>query len=160
MVRAFINDLDESDYEFTDERLEQLISVAAKLVNMDLEKTYTINVTSPAITPDPVTELDEIFVNLLVLKSACMIDHGNMRVKAALAGLTAKAGPASISVGGEHFKALQTIVEQGPCKMYAEVLKDYKFGSGVIGHAIMGPFISNTFDPNNLSYFNSDYGTR
>ena len=154
MLRALINDLDSETY--ADNRLEQLIAIAAKLVNQDVEGSYTIDIMSPDITPDPVDVPDDIFSNLTVVKAACLIVHNNLRVKAALAGLSASAGPANLSVGGAHFSAFKDIIDKGPCIMYKEMLRDYKLGSGVICHGILSPFISNTFDPSSLS-FNSSY---
>jgi hypothetical protein len=150
MLRAVINDLDSES--FTDERLEQLLAVSAQFVNREAEGTYVINITSPDITPDPVDVPDDAFVNLTVIKAACMVDQGNMRMKAAIAGLSASAGPASMNVGASHFTAYKDIIELGPCAMYQQMLADYKFGSGAICHGILSPFISNTFDPSNLHY--------
>ncbi len=150
MVRALINDLDAETY--TDERLEQLIVVAAKFVNQDLESSYVIDINSPDIVPDPVDQDDEIFVNLVSVKSACMIDHGNLRLKAAVAGLSATAGPASLSIGSNNFGAYKDIIAMGPCAMYRIMLQDYKFGAGALCHGILSPFISNSFDPSNLNY--------
>ncbi len=153
MLRAVINDLDSES--FTDERLEQLLAVAAKFVNQDTEASYTVNITSPDITPDPVEVPDEVFVNLTVVKAACMVDQGNLRMKAALAGLSATAGPTKLTVGGENFSAYKDIIALGPCGMYGKMLEDYKLGSGVICHGILSPFISNTFDPSSLSSYSN-----
>ncbi len=150
MLRAVLADLDDENETYTDERLEQLIAVAAKFVNQDLETSYVVNITSPDITPDPVTNNDDLFVNLVVIKSACLIDHGNLRIKAALAGLEAVAGPARLKVGGDNFASFRTLVEVGACAMYKTLLQDYKLGSGVICHGILSPFISNSFDPEEL----------
>jgi hypothetical protein len=81
-----------------------------------------------------------------------MVDQGNMRMKAALAGISASAGPVNLSVGGTNFTSYKDIVEMGPCGMYGALLCDYKLGSGAVCHGILSPFISNTFDPSSLSY--------
>lgn len=149
MLRALINDLDSET--FSDNRLEQLIAVAAQFVNQDIETSYVINITSPNITPDPVAQHDDIFVNLVVTKSACLIDHGNLRVRASLAGLEAVAGPSRLKVGGDSLAGYRDIISMGPCYMYQTMLVDYKLGSGRICHGILSPFVSNNFDPDNLS---------
>lgn len=148
MLRAVLADLDNETYE--DERLEQLIAVAAKFVNQDLETSYVVDITGSDITPDPVDSNDDLFINLVVVKSACLIDHGNMRIKAALAGLEAVAGPARLKVGGDNFASFRSLVEVGACAMYKTMLQDYKLGSGAICHAVLSPFISNNFDPDDL----------
>jgi hypothetical protein len=152
ILRALINDLDSADY--SDERLEQLIAIAANFVLQDTSSTsYTVNIMSPDITPDPWDD-DMTFVNLTVLRAACMVDQGNLRVRAALAGLSANAGPASLSVGGSNFAAFKDLIALGPCALYKEMLQDYILGSGLVCHGILSPFISNTFDPDD---YRGDY---
>lgn len=151
MLRAVINDLDSESY--TDERLEQLIVVAAKFVNADLESSYVISINGPDITPDPIEQSDDMFVNLLVMRAACLVDSGNLRVRAALAGLQATAGPAMLKVGGENFSAYKAILEMGPCALYRQMLQDYKLGSGAMYHGILSPFVSNTFDPESMNFY-------
>ncbi len=150
ILRALINDLDSTEY--ADERLEQLIAIAANFVVQNIQSTsYVVNVMGPDITPDPWENGDMTFVNLTVLKAACMIDHGNLRMRAAVAGLSATAGPASLSVGSTNYSAFKDLIGLGPCTLYKEMLQDYILGSGVICHGILSPFISNTFDPENLN---------
>lgn len=155
MLRTLINDLDESDYTYTDSRLEQTIAVAAMYVNKDLDKSYFIDVNGPEISPNPYTENDLAFINLIVLKSACIIDQGTFRVKAAVAGLMAKAGPATLQTGG-HLDGFKTLLALGPCGAYKEALTDYKLGSGDLCHIIMSPFISDDFDPQSMGQYIPD----
>lgn len=145
-LRALINDLDATTY--SDERLEQLIAVAANFVLQDTQSTvYTVNIMSPDITPDPVTSRDIYFTNLSVVKAACMIDQGNLRVRAAMAGLEALAGPTRLKVGGEGFSAYKEIIALGPCEMYKRMLEDYILGTGLVCHGILSPFVSNDYYP-------------
>lgn len=152
MVRTLINDLDSVSYD--DERLNQIIAVAAKYVNKEMGTSYVVSVTTPDITPDPVEQSDEAFVNLLVMKTACQIDQGVFRTKAALAGLEARCGPAILKTGG-HLDGFKEILSQGPCALYAAMLRDYRYGSGELCLAVMGPFISNDFDPGTLKRYTS-----
>jgi hypothetical protein len=147
MLRAFINDLDENDY--TDDRLSQLISVAAMYVNQEIGGSYVINIATPSITPDPIEAQDYGYTNLVVMKTACLVDQGNFRLKAALAGLEAKLGPATLKTAG-HLDGYKELLSSGPCGIYRSMLLDYTMGTGRLGHAILSPFISNTFDPQNL----------
>lgn len=155
MVRTLINDLDSDNETYSDDRLSSIIAVSAKYVNKDLERTYTINISSPDITPDPVTQNDDTFINLLVMKTACQIDTGLFRTKAALAGLEARCGPAILRTAG-HLDGFKEMLASGPCGLYAAMLRDYKYGSGELCHAVMGPFISNDFDPDVLRYTKGD----
>jgi hypothetical protein len=101
IVRVLINDLD-CPYEFSDERMQQVIVVAAKYVQFDvnLEHLYQVNVINPNITPDPTNDDDEIFLSLVGLKAACIFDQGTFRTKSALEGINTRLGAASLSFGG------------------------------------------------------------
>ena len=61
IVRHLINDLDSSSYTFTDSRVEESILVAAQLVliEIDFDKSYTIDVDASSISPDPTTSGDK-----------------------------------------------------------------------------------------------------
>ena len=68
IVRTLINDWEDQPV-YSDERLLQVISVAAKYVQFDvvLDNTYTVDVSNPTITPDPTENQDEIFIALVSL---------------------------------------------------------------------------------------------
>jgi hypothetical protein len=153
-LRAVINDLESATY--SDDRLAQLLAISANYVIIDTQTTvYVVDVMSPSITPDPVTRNDLVFTNLTVLRAACMIDQGNLRMRAALAGLEAVAGPTRLKVGGDAFNAYKELLNLGPCALYKKTLEDYILGSGLICHGILSPFVSNTFDASNLN--NNEY---
>lgn len=147
MLRVLIDDLDSADY--TDARLEQLLAVSGKYVNEDIGTSYVINIVTPDISPDPVDVNDNVFVNLNVLKAACLVDQGNMRSKAALSGLEARCGPAVLKTGGV-LEGIKLVLSNGPCASYKELVLNYVVGNGLIGHGVLSPFISNTFDPSIL----------
>ena len=60
IVRHLIHDLDSSNYTFVDDRLEESILVSAQLVlhEIDFEKTYTVDVDSSTLSPDPTLAAD------------------------------------------------------------------------------------------------------
>lgn len=155
MLRAIIDDLDSVTY--TDSRLEQLLAVAAMYVNKDLDTTYVINIGSPDITPDPFDSSDTAFINLVVIKAACTIDQSAFRVRAATSGLEARCGPAVMKVleGSSTYKDL---INLGACGTYLNLLRDYKLGTGEACHAILSPFVSDNFDPQDLRYGGSYRG--
>ena len=99
MVRVLINDLEASP-TYSDARIDQVAVVAAQFVNKDitLGNEYTIDVVGETISPDPsvTSTKDELFINSIVLKASCIIDQSTFRTKAALEGLRAQMGPASI----------------------------------------------------------------
>jgi len=147
MVRTLINDSVEP-YQFTDERIIQTILVAGKYLQFDivLDHSYTIDVIAQTISPDPTIDNDEIFLMLAALKSACLIDQGTLRTKAAMEGVRAALGPASLSVGGAA-AGWAMILEHGPCKLYDDLVEHWDVANASAIAAVLGPFSGNKFDP-------------
>jgi hypothetical protein len=152
IVRTLISDLSDSP-TYSDERLLQIIVVAAKYVQFDvvLDNTYSVNVVNPDIIPDPTTLDDSIFISLVSLKSACLVDQSVLRTKAALEGIRAALGPAQLSVGGS-LEGLKMIIEEGPCAAYDELTSHWDVKEATAIRAILSPFVGNRFDPTSLTY--------
>ena len=152
IVRTLINDFSDTP-TYSDERLLQIISVAAKYVQFDvvLDNTYAIDVVHPNITPDPTVNDDSIFISLVSLKSACIVDQSVLRTKAALEGIRAVLGPAQLSVGGS-LAGLKMIIEEGPCAAYEELTSHWDVREATAIRAILSPFVGNHFDPTSLTY--------
>lgn len=147
IVRTLINDWSDQPI-YSDERIIQVITVAAQYVQFDvvLEHQYSVDVINGAITPDPTTDRDEIFISLVSLKSACIIDQSSLRTKAAMEGIRASLGPASLSVGGS-LEGLKLIIEQGPCALYEELTSHWDVKDASAVRAILSPFVGNNFNP-------------
>jgi hypothetical protein len=154
IVRTLINDLSDNPM-YSDERIQQVVTVAAKYVQLDvtLDNIYVVDVSSSTITPDPVDNNDDIFVSLVCLRSACLIDQSTLRTKAAMEGIRAALGPASLSVGGS-LEGLKILLEKGPCQTYQDLTEHWNVGSAVAAQAILSPFVGNKFDP---KFLNSHY---
>ena len=147
VVRVLINDLDQP-YEYSDERMQQVIVVAAKYVqfNVNLDYSYNVNVITPSITPDPTLGHDEIFLSLVGLKAACIFDQGTFRTKAALEGINTRLGPAALSFGGS-IAGYRDIIDHGACGLYDELTSHWDVRNASAFAAILSPFVSNKFDP-------------
>lgn len=154
IVRTLINDLSDTP-TYSDERIQQVVTVAAKYVQFDvsLDNQYVVNVSLSTITPDPTEINDDIFVSLLCLKSACIIDQSTLRTKAAMEGIRAALGPASLSVGGS-LDGIKILLDKGPCQTYKELTEHWNVGSAAAAQAILSPFVGNKFDP---KFLNSHY---
>lgn len=150
-TRVLINDLN-SPYEFSDDRIEQILVVAGKYVQFDVElnKVYTIDVVGRTITPDPVSDQDNIFTSITCLKAACIIDQGTLRTKAALEGIRTALGPASLSFGGS-LAGWQAIIDHGACSLYDELTSHWDVKNATAWSAVLSPFVSNNYDPRNLN---------
>ena len=153
IVRTLINDLSEDNPTYSDERILQVIAVAAKYVQFDvvLDQKYTVNVANPAITPDPTVSDDSIFISLVSLKTACIIDQSVLRTKAAMEGIRAALGPASLSISGS-LAGLKLILDQGPCAAYEELTSHWDVKEATAIRAVLSPFVGNKFDPNAIRY--------
>lgn len=153
IVRTLINDLSEDTPTYSDERILQVVAVAAKYVQFDvvLDQKYVINVVNPTITPDPTAGDDSIFISLVSLKTACIIDQSVLRTKAAMEGIRAALGPASLSVGGS-LAGIKLILEQGPCAAYEELTSHWDVKEATAIRAVLSPFVGNQFDPSAIRY--------
>jgi hypothetical protein len=154
IVRTLINDFDETNQAYSDERILQAVVVAGKYVQFDvnLNQTYTINIANPAITPDPTELNDDIFISLVSLKTACIFDQSTLRTKAAMEGIRAALGPASLSVGGS-LAGLKLIIDKGPCSAYDELTSHWDVKEASAIRAVLSPFVGNNFDPRYLQTY-------
>lgn len=159
IVRTLINDWSDPP-QYSEERLLQVISVAAKYVQFDvsLDNQYIVNVINPDISPDPTSNQDEIFISLVSLKTACIIDQSTLRTKAALEGIKTVLGPASLSMVNS-LDGWKMVLEKGPCATYEELTSHWNVQDATSVRAILSPFVGNNFDPRTIST-NSAYYRR
>lgn len=150
LVRVLISDLNEP-YEFSDERMLQVISVAAKYVQFDvnLDNKYTVDIINPNISPDPTENNDEIFLSLVGLKASCLFDQSSYRTKAAMEGIKTALGSANLSIGG-NANAWHAIIDHGACAVYEELTSHWDVMNATAVKAILSPFVGNRFDPRYL----------
>lgn len=154
IVRTLINDLG-PEYVYSDERILQCLVVAAKYVEFDvvLDHFYDIDVVNRTISPDPTLDNDAIFISLVSLRAACLIDQSNFRTKAALEGIRASIGSASLSVSN-NLSGWKEILEHGPCALYESLVEHWDVANASAVRAIFSPFVGNKFDPQNLNQNN------
>lgn len=150
ITRTLINDWN-TPYEYSDPRIHQVLTVAAKYVQFDvnLDYPYVIDVVNNNISPDPTSNSDSIFVSLTCLKAACIIDQGTFRTKAALEGITTKLGPAVLNLGGT-LTGWKSIIDHGACALYDELTSHWDVKNATAVRAILSPFVGNNFDPRYL----------
>jgi hypothetical protein len=153
MLRTMLNDAGCSSTTYSPERLEQLLITAAYFLpnEVNFNTAYTINVEASTISPNPINETDDgtDFISFMVLKAACMVDEGNFRSAALLQGVKARCGPAVLETSS-HGQYLMSLLLHGPCKTFLTLKEEYNFGydGSRILRAVMSPFVSNTFTPN------------
>ena len=141
IVRHLINDLDSSNYTFTDDRLEESVLVAAQLLlkEVDFDNTYTIDTDALDLSPDPTTlaTKDDAFINLVCLKASCLIIGSEVRTNA-LNAIVVKDGPSSIDMRGIA-AGLQAIYKD-MCDKYDHYVMQWKAGNSIAGQAILSPY--------------------
>lgn len=148
-VRHLINDWEEP-YDYSDDRIAELILVAAQYVSneIDFSQTYEIDLDQLSIIPDPTDRnantRDNIFINLVSLKAACLVDNSEARASAGKA-FTLKQGNNSISFGGSGgtSDAKLKILEKGWCAAYQAAKEEYERGNYKSPSSmIIGPTVS------------------
>lgn len=141
LLRFLIDDVT-NPLKYSDDRLSQLLLVGAKLVVADIafSQSYTVSISDLILSPDPTESAtrDDSFVNLVALKSACILDNTIARTAAGKAVLV-KEGPTMFDKR-TIAKSLLDILSKGYCALYEEAKYQYQAGSGVAGSAIMTPF--------------------
>ena len=153
MLRTMLNDAGCSESTYSNKRLEDLLITSAYLLpaEANFSNDYTIDVELRTVSPDPAASstADGVdFINLMVLKAACMADQGSFRDAALLQGVSARVGPASIQTSN-YGAYLHQLLKDGPCASYKTLLErfNYSYDGKQIIRAVMSPFVSNNFDP-------------
>jgi hypothetical protein len=139
IVRFLINDLDSSSY--ADDRLEETILVAAQLLldSMDFNNTYTVDVDTLVLSPDPTqtSPKDNFFINILALKTACIVLGSEAKTLAAQS-YRIKDGPSSIDVSAAYQGTKQLYSEM--CDKLNKMIFDYRAGNSIAGQSVLTPY--------------------
>ena len=139
MLRHIIDDMGDEP-KYNDDRIEKVLLVATKMLLMgdQFEHDYSVDFDSATISPDPVEKKDDLFANLIVLKAACIIIGGEMKISAKTAVMV-KDGPSTIDTRGVSNTLSE--LQQQVCGEYQEALRQFRAGSGA-GGAVLGPHSS------------------
>ena len=135
---------------YTDSRLNDVLIVAAYQIVAENKflVSYTVDVDAVTITPDPINDVD--FIYLMTLKAACMIDRGSLRLAAAINGIEARCGPAVMKVV-KRMDGFSTLIDKGYCGVYEEARLQYGFGNLNFASAILSPFVNDDFCAEDLN---------
>ena len=156
ILRHLVNDLDSSAYTFSNDRVEETILVASQLVlhEIDFENTYSVDVDSSSLSPDPTSSSnkDDAFISLVCLKSAYILLGSEIKPHA-LNAISLKDGPSSLDLRG---------IVQGLNILFADITKrfdeakiQYQLGNSIAGQAILGPY-----SPGSDNVSRSNYSSR
>jgi hypothetical protein len=148
MLRNLVGDTDSTSY--TDCRLEQILAVAAQLVigEVSFDIDYTIDIDAVTIIPDPISNSDDMFINLVSLKASCILMRSEMKTAASKEGILIKDGMGSLEVRG-GFKAHLDMAKSF-CDAYEkakmEMLRGNFAGVKAIFNVASGPNINTYFN--------------
>lgn len=145
-LRVLLLDLDETNYTFSDERLEQILVVAAMQVAREASFSQDF-VSSPAnvtITPDPTAAAtaDPAFVNLTCIKATCIVDRGEARAMVKQ-GLYVKDGSSAVDLRSLPLSKLKLIEsDRGWCAVYENEKYTHALNQAgeVAGAVVLTPF--------------------
>jgi hypothetical protein len=140
MVRHLINDLEPSNYKYSDDRIETSILVSAQMLTIetDFTNSYFIDIANGDLSPDPTAgDKDNAFINLTALKTACIIIGSELKTEASNA-ISIKDGPSAIDLRG--VASTLSVLYKDLSDKYAKLLLDYRAGGSIVGHAILGPY--------------------
>jgi hypothetical protein len=143
VLRHMIDDLADTP-KYSDDRLSQLILVGAQFVKAEnpFETDYTINIENGVLKPDPTASStrDDSFINLTLLRSACLLASSGLGKSASL-GILVVEGPNRFDNRGANAgKQLQV---KTWCEAYADAKWEFVSASLTTpGEAIIGPYRS------------------
>lgn len=138
VLRFLINDLDGSTYD--DTRLEETLIVSAQLVytGIDFNKSYTIDIDTLVLSPDPTASpKDDWFINLVCVKAACIILGSEVKTLAAQS-YRIQDGPAQIDTAGVY-KATKQLYDE-MCQKYDVMVMQFKAGDSAAGQLVTTPY--------------------
>lgn len=142
ILRTMVND--GASVKYTDDRLQEVLVVSARLVTFDADftATYACDRTNLSITPDPTTSLprDESFIDLTTVRAAAILDQGSASIAAGQAILV-QDGASKIDLRAA-FKASLELMQKGWSAVYSTMLDNYLTvqQGGAHGVAILSPF--------------------
>lgn len=148
-LRYLINDLDTSNYTWTDLQLAKFIVIAAIDVfayfspdwNAVILGPYNVDTTIPSIAPDPTTNgAPQGVANMIVLKAACLITSSEFKKLGLTAGWKVVDDRSVIDGAGALLSSKQ--VRDSFCQGFIEARDAFQGGNYSAGSAILSPYSS------------------
>ena len=129
-------------YAYSDDRLKELLLSSAQLMQGEItfSQVYTINILGGVLSPDPTLGIrDDAFINLVMLKAACIIDNCEARY-ASKRAVYMRDGSNYVDMRGQSQSAL-ALWKKGWCQNYSDARFEFMAGNTAsAGMGIIGPF--------------------
>ena len=144
LTRGLINDIDDTNYTYTDMQITKFLIYAAhlNLTEITFTNDYSIDISKLYISPDPTTlgTVDRPFINFTCMKAALLILSGELKTATSKAVLVSD-GPSSMDYR-EVYKAKKQLYDSmlnafNKAKIYAAL------GELSAGVAILTPYTQN-----------------
>jgi len=141
VLRHMIDDLDSSNYKFSDSRLEETILASTYILQADVEflNAYQVNVDEGSLIPDPTTSnpKDDDFIALCTTQAAIILYRSMMKTYS-LQSIAIRDGQSSIDTRGivQNLK----IIYQDLVARLDHMILMYKTGKYGFGKSILGPY--------------------
>lgn len=140
LLRALMDDLYEP-YEYTDDKLEELLVYAATFVitEVSFDTDYTIDVLRVSISPDPTssTTKDMDFMTLVALRAAVILSRGETKAAAAQS-IKITDGPSVVDATMRYNAKKQ--LSDDLLEQYEKTKLRYQMGDGSVGKAVLSPY--------------------
>ena len=129
---------DSNTVDYTTSRLNYFLAMAMFEVvpQISLRSTYTIDITTPSISPDPAQ--DNSLGSLVILKAATILLRSEIKKLAVVAGYSIRDDKSTID-GKEALNTLREMLKNYE-ENYERALQGYRLGAGHIGRAILSPY--------------------
>lgn len=142
LLRYVIGDIDPTTPKYSDDTLGTLLLTAAQFMQnrLSLPTAYAVDTENFALTPDP-TDPDtrnDAFINLTILKAACMLMNSEVRIYGQQA-IAIRDGTSAIDLKRD-LKTLQSLANSY-CQELEKSVSDYFYSNtSAPGEAIVGPY--------------------
>lgn len=149
LLRTLIGDFDGTLYSAS--RLETILIHAAHFVNsrVNFDYSYVVTVATRTISPDPTTNTDKDFINLMAIKAACLVLASEVKTAAAQS-FRISDGPSSIDTSGAY-KAKKEFYDK-MCQDFDLAIFHYQAGNSKAGQAVLTPYTQLVSDSGQTFY--------
>ncbi len=143
IVRYLVNDIDTENPTYDDDRIEETIVVSAQLLQSNVDyyySTYTVNVQSVSITPDPMNPTssgvnkEDGFINLVSLQAAMLILAAEFKDSTS-GSLKVVDGPSQIDMTTVAIQ--KRVLFEEMKDRFNKAVFQYRAGNSIAGKAIL-----------------------
>lgn len=157
-LRMIINDLDSTNYSWTDTQLKKFLLISIGFIDGELSQwtsitygPYTIDYTNITVDPDPISSgSNQGFQNLIVYRAALIIASSDLKKLGLTAGWKIIDDKSTIDGTQALLYAKQSVDNMK--RDFDEALKQFKIGNQTIAETIISPYAPN--ESNIWNYFN------